>query len=704
MRQEIEREFKFLFDRYEYIKKFINYKNNTYAKWEKDFLVERTTIWFDDLEYTLKSKGLYFSLVLNSSLIELGKNKFKLKVDSPGLSEDELLEFSYEFDSHLNYKEQMDIFWEKIPTKISQVYSNLCQSIEPVMYTKQSRHKRSLLINNKRLFVSADICRFFDPITNIFLGEKYICELESGKETGMLTREDITPLINYIIDECQASPLFNSKLDIGLAMSENSEWENKVSLNEIEQLLSLSVEVIKDRNSKKYHSLYNKILFLENECYKEKEYHDFLPKISTFKSIFFLLINNKKHNMKYLQLGAISKEYSNYLAKLDNLEIALNEERILIFKRKMYNHYLSSRNVEVRKNIYEFINNELKILSIHLIPIIYNAQQQSKKMVYDSYVGSESTYNYFKFYNRKYMLDFLKKYQHVNTLRAKYLDNYSIYDIQCPILIDGKSSFLEIKKKVKYSIQKYSEKYTKMFYEFFERKQIHYTAASIANITFSNELNEPLVSVIKTGNGKDLLSFAHELGHAIAIKSLPEAVNYDNIPELIQELHSNLMEIIVINNNSDRDEVIELYLEKYRAGFIRQQMISEFEYIIDSGLDIKNYLTDINQLYKKYFDSVKLPRNCEYEFLKNQLLVNRPFISEIYSTSFVLANYFFHSIEESKFTLEEIFVDSLSLPIKSFFDKYDILKNYHQMLEIALSDYSSLIESYEHLLRRNYHD
>ena len=164
------------------------------------------------------------------------------------------------------------------------------------------------------------------------------------------------------------------------------------------------------------------------------------------------------------------------------------------------------------------------------------------------------------------------------------------------------------------------------------------------------------------------------------------------------------MEIIVINNNSDRDEVIELYLEKYRAGFIRQQMISEFEYIIDSGLDIKNYLTDINQLYKKYFDSVKLPRNCEYEFLKNQLLVNRPFISEIYSTSFVLANYFFHSIEESKFTLEEIFVDSLSLPIKSFFDKYDILKNYHQMLEIALSDYSSLIESYEHLLRRNYHD
>lgn len=703
MEQGIEREFKFGFHRYENIEKFINYKNTSFAKWEKSFSVERVTVWFDDLNYTLKNNGVSFSLVLNSSLLERGKNKFKLKINSSELTEDELLEFTYEFDSYLNYREQMNIFWDELPVDISSLYNHCREMLEPVLYIKQTRNKRSLLVNDKRLFISADICKFFDPITNILLGEKYICELESGEETGLLTRKDVASLINYILEECKGFPISRSKLDIGLKMVENSNWKPEISLIDIKNILSSSIKVITDKNKKEYHDYYKKILFLEIECYKESKYHIFLPKIFKLKSIFYLLIYNEEYKLKYNQFSAVSREFSMHLAKINNLKIPLSRsEGGLAFERKLYGYYLSSKKQEVRKNTYKIINSELKNMSDELLSLVHVAQNQAKGIVFDSYAGSELIYNCFKNKNRYFLPYYLKKYEYVNKLRSMFVNDYSIYDIQYPLLFNNCISYSKIKKIVKNSIKEYSEKYASMFHELCESNQISYNKNSSVNTTFSNELNEPIVSVVKTGTVRDLMSFSHEIGHAIAIKNISDGSSYDMIPEIIQELHSNIFELLVINNVADRDMFVELYLEKYRNSFIRQQMISEFEIIIDSKESLTDSFIDINQLYRKYFHGVNLVYDCEYEFLKNKLLVNRPFISEIYSTSFILACYFLKKIKERCYTLEDIFSDSLRLSIQDFFEKYQILDNYNQILEENLSDYGKFINEYKKIFRRDY--
>jgi oligoendopeptidase F len=221
--------------------------------------------------------------------------------------------------------------------------------------------------------------------------------------------------------------------------------------------------------------------------------------------------------------------------------------------------------------------------------------------------------------------------------KALKLDELHMYDLYCPIVPEAsrKVPYEDAVKVVSDGLSSLGEQYIKDLNKGFKSSWIDVyenVGKTSGAYSWGVYTSHPFVLLNYQGSLDDVLTLAHEMGHAMhsyyTHKTQPFVYSENKI--FVAEVASTVNESLLINHllsKTDKTQekawLLNNYLEAFRGTIFRQVMFAEFEKIIHQRIESGNALTaeDLCTIYKdlneKYYGSeVTLDSYIEMEWAR----------------------------------------------------------------------------------------
>ncbi len=296
--------------------------------------------------------------------------------------------------------------------------------------------------------------------------------------------------------------------------------------------------------------------------------------------------------------------------------------------------YLSSRNLEVRREAYEkyfgefnkYINTLAALYSGSVKFDTYFANARGYKSALESalFGGNVPVSVYDSLLESVHEgLPDMKRYIELRKKKLG-LEKIDMYDLYCPIVsgVDDKYTYEEACELVKKACAPLGEEYLSLLDRAFNEKWIDvYENAGKTTGAFSCGVYgvHPYVLLNFTGTLDDVFTLAHELGHAMHSYFSSREHDFANHNYLIMvaEVASTVNEVLLTKyllktetDSSRRAYVLNHYLEGFRTTVFRQTLFAEFEKIAHEMYASGTPLTAeaLNKVYRElnllYYDGV----------------------------------------------------------------------------------------------------
>lgn len=207
--------------------------------------------------------------------------------------------------------------------------------------------------------------------------------------------------------------------------------------------------------------------------------------------------------------------------------------------------------------------------------------------------------------------------------KALKLDKLYMYDIYCPIIQEAsrKVSYPDAVKMVSEGLSPLGKQYIDNLSKGFESgwvdvyENVGKTSGAYSWATYQSH---PYVLLNYQGSLNDVLTLAHEMGHAMHYyyTNRTQPFIYSDIKIFVAEVASTVNESLLVNHmlsktdsNMEKAWLLNNYLEAFRGTVFRQVMFAEFEKIIHQRMESGDALTagDLCAIYRdlneKYYGS-----------------------------------------------------------------------------------------------------
>lgn len=384
-----------------------------------------------------------------------------------------------------------------------------------------------------------------------------------------------------------------------------------------------------------------------------------------------------------------------------------------------YSTYLSSKNREIRKNVFinyhKIYGNFKNTLTSTLTSTCEALSVSSKLKKYNSSMEA-SLFNDFiptKLYDNliKVVHDNLSSLYKYFDVKKKILglDEFHLYDSYVSIVknIDKKYSFEEGERLVKEALSVLGDEYRreldKAFKEGYIDKYPNLNKRSGAYSSGSYD-TKPFVLLNYVGEYNDVSTLAHELGHSMHTYFSNHYNSYEtsDYPIFLAEIASTVNELLLSyymeDNAKTKDEklfILNKRLDLFKATVFRQTMFAEFEKYIHELTDknevltsdgICNYYYELNKLY--FGSNVVVDDEVRYEALRIPHFYT-PFYVYKYATGLSIASYIVKNILNNTPNFKDKYLEFLKSGGRDY--PLEVLK----IIEIDLTDTKVFDEALE---------
>lgn len=384
-----------------------------------------------------------------------------------------------------------------------------------------------------------------------------------------------------------------------------------------------------------------------------------------------------------------------------------------------YSTYLSSKNREIRKNVFinyhKIYGNFKNTLTSTLASTCEALSVSSKLKKYNSSMEA-SLFNDFiptKLYDNliKVVHDNLSSLYKYFDVKKKILglDEFHLYDSYVSIVknIDKKYSFEEGERLVKEALSVLGDEYRreldKAFKEGYIDKYPNLNKRSGAYSSGSYD-TKPFVLLNYVGEYNDVSTLAHELGHSMHTYFSNHYNSYEtsDYPIFLAEIASTVNELLLSyymeDNAKTKDEklfILNKRLDLFKATVFRQTMFAEFEKYIHELTDknevltsdgICNYYYELNKLY--FGSNVVVDDEVRYEALRIPHFYT-PFYVYKYVTGLSIASYIVKNILNNTPNFKDKYLEFLKSGGRDY--PLEVLK----IIEIDLTDTKVFDEALE---------
>lgn len=384
-----------------------------------------------------------------------------------------------------------------------------------------------------------------------------------------------------------------------------------------------------------------------------------------------------------------------------------------------YSTFLSSKNREIRKNVFinyhKIYGNFKNTLASTLASTCETLSVSSKLKKYNSSMEA-SLFNDFiptKLYDNliKVVHDNLSSLYKYFDVKKKILglDEFHLYDSYVSIVknIDKKYSFEEGERLVKEALSVLGDEYRreldKAFKEGYIDKYPNLNKRSGAYSSGSYD-TKPFVLLNYVGEYNDVSTLAHELGHSMHTYFSNHYNTYEtsDYPIFLAEIASTVNELLLSyymeDNAKTKDEklfILNERLDLFKATVFRQTMFAEFEKYIHELTDknevltsdgICNYYYELNKLY--FGSNVVVDDEVRYEALRIPHFYT-PFYVYKYATGLSIASYIVKNILNNTPNFKDKYLEFLKSGGRDY--PLEVLK----IIEIDLTDTKVFDEALE---------
>lgn len=384
-----------------------------------------------------------------------------------------------------------------------------------------------------------------------------------------------------------------------------------------------------------------------------------------------------------------------------------------------YSTFLSSKNREIRKNVFinyhKIYGNFKNTLTSTLASTCEALSVSSKLKKYNSSMEA-SLFNDFiptKLYDNliKVVHDNLSSLYKYFDVKKKILglDEFHLYDSYVSIVknIDKKYSFEEGERLVKEALSVLGDEYRreldKAFKEGYIDKYPNLNKRSGAYSSGSYD-TKPFVLLNYVGEYNDVSTLAHELGHSMHTYFSNHYNSYEtsDYPIFLAEIASTVNELLLSyymeDNAKTKDEklfILNERLDLFKATVFRQTMFAEFEKYIHELTDknevltsdgICNYYYELNKLY--FGSNVVVDDEVRYEALRIPHFYT-PFYVYKYATGLSIASYIVKNILNNTPNFKDKYLEFLKSGGRDY--PLEVLK----IIEIDLTDTKVFDEALE---------
>lgn len=384
-----------------------------------------------------------------------------------------------------------------------------------------------------------------------------------------------------------------------------------------------------------------------------------------------------------------------------------------------YSTYLSSKNREIRKNVFinyhKIYGNFKNTLTSTLASTCEALSVSSKLKKYNSSMEASLFHDFIptKLYDNliKVVHDNLPSLYKYFDVKKKILglDEFHLYDSYVSTVknIDKKYSFEEGERLVKEALSVLGDEYRreldKAFKEGYIDKYPNLNKRSGAYSSGSYD-TKPFVLLNYVGEYNDVSTLAHELGHSMHTYFSNHYNSYEtsDYPIFLAEIASTVNELLLSyymeDNAKTKDEklfILNERLDLFKATVFRQTMFAEFEKYIHELTDknevltsdgICNYYYELNKLY--FGSNVVVDDEVRYEALRIPHFYT-PFYVYKYATGLSIASYIVKNILNNTPNFKDKYLEFLKSGGRDY--PLEVLK----IIEIDLTDTKVFDEALE---------
>ena len=384
-----------------------------------------------------------------------------------------------------------------------------------------------------------------------------------------------------------------------------------------------------------------------------------------------------------------------------------------------YSTYLSSKNREIRKNVFinyhKIYGNFKNTLTSTLASTCEALSVSSKLKKYNSSMEASLFHDFIptRLYDNliKVVHDNLPSLYKYFDVKKKILglDEFHLYDSYVSTVknIDKKYSFEEGERLVKEALSVLGDEYRreldKAFREGYIDKYPNLNKRSGAYSSGSYD-TKPFVLLNYVGEYNDVSTLAHELGHSMHTYFSNHYNSYEksDYPIFLAEIASTVNELLLSyymeDNAKTKDEklfILNERLDLFKATVFRQTMFAEFEKYIHELTDknevltsdgICNYYYELNKLY--FGSNVVVDDEVRYEALRIPHFYT-PFYVYKYATGLSIASYIVKNILNNTPNFKDKYLEFLKSGGRDY--PLEVLK----IIEIDLTDTKVFDEALE---------
>ncbi|WP_206832645.1 hypothetical protein [Alicyclobacillus fructus] len=640
----------------EEFKKLVLWDGKEFGGWRASFSFNRNTIFMDTKEYDLAKRDITFTFIPNAGY---NKHEHRLVLKLPMCKLSGKEEIVARSENIVELLKNSELLFAKLSSHINVEITSLI----PSMIINQTRHKRGLIMDGRKYYISIDKVTFINPSDHIPMDQRYIFEIELQNRWSQNEIENLNKVVEFVISKFNASPAEYGKYHYGLSLMQKTTWNTShVFQNNKEWLDAVNiVKSISDENKDQVYEtikkikLYSQLKYFSNQ--ESKEAKQMLIISNSLMNRF-----NKDHHSGEEDYGR-RLFYEIYEKDIQFETIKDSKGKIYQLTRNTYSTYLASQDRVLRSNAFESLYRAYRRYQHALaacLDIHYHNRKSSvpfEGVFPSSHKGIE--YSNLLMQITEENICYLHDYMRIRR-KLLNLDDYCMYDIQHPIINNSKAfiPYSIARNFIKYSLKNLGIEYIKVLDDIFDGGYIDLfprkgkKSGSYAIATLANKF--PYISTQFKPEIYGTLALAHELGHAIAGIYAP--IDYSRLPVFLAEVHAGVHEALLMRHMIEvRVPGIDEYrLEKYRANFFRQIMLAEFEMLMTEHcvagqhLNVSWLSEKYRSLLSKYYgNAVDLNNGCELEWAKIPYFY-RPNYLINYSASFVVSEYLAENIANDK--------------------------------------------------------
>lgn len=422
--------------------------------------------------------------------------------------------------------------------------------------------------------------------------------------------------------------------------------------------------------------------------------------------------------------GGFNQSFNSFLSNSMEFEDVFDSKMIRYnLNPTLYNKYIHSSDRVLRKNSFISLHSAYAHKADEIAKKLYCTMKNNvimdRKYGYKNSLEStfeieginRSIYDNLIISVDKHLED-VERYNKVKKKKTNIKD-YSLYDLFAPINVNQQHIDFEDAKQIIYdSLRVLGNEYIDILNKIFDECwiDVFYNKCKVP-ISYSFDIYDlhPYILLNYQGKIADVFILAHEIGHAIHYYLSDKTQSYENsrVKTLATEIAALTNEILVyeylLKKSGFEQEVLALYIDKFRSVCFKQALLAEFEEIsyekILSGeiLNSFEYTEIYEKLLKKYYKGIKLDLEGNYGWARVPHFYKK-FLVYKYAIAFCVAINISHKILEDG-NMKKKYINYLKLG--SLYSSYELIKDVgidiakNEYLEYALNYFTNLIDRFE---------